>query len=512
METQAEQAAKEALIQVRSIEFFPLIQATFLVIALLLLKRFYDQYGSRKAQAPLSPKVFSFIAFVIMGMSGFFSMYWGLSNAVFAFSFSACLVASLVEPVIGLSLLIACSLLRPWEATKIAEMAIIPKSLGLIVIGSWLFHGVRRRRLGFLFNWPIRFFFFFALWVLLSALTSLPFEQGLSEFMNTMMIAAILFLLMSNVPETREDLALLQRVWVLSIAGVIVHAFMMTVTQIGFDASKHRMEGVGLTGNSNDLAALVVQVLPFAVVPALRRSRGEERDRLSLIVALGAVPVFLAGLWLAQSRGAVLAAGLSLLVVWVFRAKNPKKVMALATMVSPLFLVVLSILSATRDASDIEGSTASRFSFLIAGARMAIHHPIMGVGFSNFPKLFEQFAGGSLTYEWGQRTAHSTWVLAMAETGFTGLMLILAVFLSTLKRAWRMRRAHPEIIAALLGYSVAMSFLSHTYTFFPYLLFALVLSASKIYGTMNGTADSISSGASPLGEAKASSDRSLRNQ
>ena len=58
---------------------------------------------------------------------------------------------------------------------------------------------------------------------------------------------------------------------------------------------------------------------------------------------------------------------------------------------------------------------------------MAIHNPLLGVGYNGYVNSFERYAD-SLRYEWGHRTAHNSWVLVLAETGFPGLMLFVSAF------------------------------------------------------------------------------------
>jgi len=58
----------------------------------------------------------------------------------------------------------------------------------------------------------------------------------------------------------------------------------------------------------------------------------------------------------------------------------------------------------------------------------------------------------------GRADAHSSWLLAFAESGVVGGGLFLAFFVSVWRTAWRKRRERPAHLYALLGYGVAMSF------------------------------------------------------
>jgi hypothetical protein len=109
---------------------------------------------------------------------------------------------------------------------------------------------------------------------------------------------------------------------------------------------------------------------------------------------------------------------------------------------------------------------------------MVVHSPIFGVGFSGYPMEFEHYAPRFI--ESGVRTAHSSWFLALAETGFLGFALFLGLFLWALRTSWNLRKIFPELFFATLGYGIAMSFLSHTYAIYFYILLGVVFVASRL--------------------------------
>ena len=124
-------------------------------------------------------------------------------------------------------------------------------------------------------------------------------------------------------------------------------------------------------------------------------------------------------------------------------------------------------------------SQESRVIYWKAAVNMTLRHPLLGVGFGRYPILYESYSG-AVKYEWGQRTAHSSWLLAFAESGLVGGGLFIAFFIAVWRQAWAHRRAHSDLLYALLGYLVTMTFLSHTYSLYPYVLAGLILSASAV--------------------------------
>jgi O-antigen ligase len=355
------------------------------------------------------------------------------------------------------------------------QMGFIPKSLGGLALFSWVFHAARKRRLSLLFDRPSQLFYILAIWFLISALTSGDFTGGWTDYSNSMLISAILFVLISNALVEEADLNLLERVLVLSVTGLIAHALLVTMTQDNYDPFIHRLEDVGLIGNSNDLASLIVQVLPIAIIPAFLVGRNLGIRAIAFVT----VPILLTGLLLSQSRGAVLSVILSVIVYFIFKAKNRRRAILTGAICIPLLFAFSSALNFVRNTEDLKGSTESRAAFLVAGLNMGARNPVTGVGFGNFPKQWQSYSIGTI-FESGIHTAHNSWILAFAETGLPGLFLLIGLFITTLLRAVKVHPSHPELVSAIVGYGVAMTFLSHTYAFYPYVLFALILAAAKI--------------------------------
>jgi O-antigen ligase len=144
-----------------------------------------------------------------------------------------------------------------------------------------------------------------------------------------------------------------------------------------------------------------------------------------------------------------------------------------------LVAVPATLVMANRSEEDLEMSSAGRMTYLKAGLRMGVKHPLLGVGFNGYPSNLHLYNTESLEED-QQMTAHNSWVLVFAETGLFGLILFTAAFWFCLKMAWSLYREKPELLLALVGYGVTMVFLSHSYLIYPYLLYALILCAYRL--------------------------------
>jgi O-antigen ligase len=240
------------------------------------------------------------------------------------------------------------------------------------------------------------------------------------------------------------------------------------------EGESERLVSVGILENSNDIAAIFILVLPFVVFFLLKT----KIKPFSWLLSFGAFALLSNLVWQTQSRGSVIALLICLSSYLVLKVKN-KKILILGF----VFAIVGSvgmIQMMKRSASDLEGSTSNRIIFWKAGANMALRNPVFGVGFWGFNRNFQAYAiGGNTGSEKTNMTAHSSWVLVLAEAGFIGLFLFVSLWTYAAYRAWLLRNTEPEYFMSLAGYAVAISFLSHTYLL-PYILLGLVISHSKL--------------------------------
>ncbi|MGN6091444.1 MAG: O-antigen ligase family protein [Luteibacter jiangsuensis] len=232
-----------------------------------------------------------------------------------------------------------------------------------------------------------------------------------------------------------------------------------------------RIQYVGIFNDPNDLGLLFASTFPMAVFLG-RRGAGVLRP-----VWLGAALLLLYGTYLTTSRGAMLA----VLVVagcYIWYRKG----VAVAAVLGVVGLAVLKALSSRMEELDAgEESAAGRVDAWYSGLEMFRDNPLLGVGPGNFT-------------EYNELTAHNSFILVLAETGFVGFVLWLAFvaygFLMMLKivRFQRPADADPAVGAAwttekqmaltlllsLCGLFAAAFFLSRSYMVVLYLIAAMV--------------------------------------
>ena len=451
------------------------IIAFFLFVNGLFFCRYYwRRMGYSLSWLPINPLGFIAVLFCFLVLTGVFCFSLGIERVFLALALGLGAAASLLSPVIAVSFLVASLLLRPWEVVPPSFlMAILPRSAAGLALLSWVIYSARKSSFKIRWNFSCTLYVCFVMLLVLSALLSGSVAEGLDFVSNSFIPITVVAFQIINAVEDDLDIWVVKGSVVISVVGLMVCGLFMTLSNPAFGSAEFRFYGPGLFSNANDMAALAVLILPFPMT-ALLAGRTRYAARL---LSFAAIAVLALSLWLSQSRGALLALVFSG-IVYVFFCLKSRRAAFLAA--SLLFLLPIALyLGITRPEQDTVTSRESRWNYAITGLLMLKRSPIWGVGPGNYPKLYNSYTRSFM--EEGERTAHSSWVLVMAEGGLVGLLLFVGFYLTAVRAAWRVRLVHPDLILSLAGYGMAISFLSHTYLFLPYLLAALVLAAVRVY-------------------------------
>lgn len=263
-------------------------------------------------------------------------------------------------------------------------------------------------------------------------------------------------------------------VFVLCASVLALHGVQQAATGVGWTGTPigegHRIQYVGIFNDPNDLGLLFAATLPMAAFLGRRGARAR-------LAWLGGAALLLYGTYLTNSRGAMLA----VLVVAGGYIWHRHGVMVAGTL-GVLGLAALKLVSSRMDELDAgEESAAGRVDAWYAGLEMFRDSPALGVGPGNFT-------------EYNELTAHNSFVLVLAETGFIGFLLWLAFvgygfwMMLTIVRhphtagvdggseqAWIMERQMAlALLLSLCGLFAAAFFLSRSYMVVLYLIAAMV--------------------------------------
>jgi len=252
---------------------------------------------------------------------------------------------------------------------------------------------------------------------------------------------------------------------------------------------------VGSTFDANDLAMVLVTILPFAVIFFLKAS-----GSMKMVIG-GMMSIILLAIILTGSRGGFL--GLLAVVGYLAFKRYPgidggkgkiyffRKLVITAVACSifialspPEYVERIGSLLNLEDDYNVSNSKTGRLAIWASAVDIMLSRPY-GVGIGAFPA-----AQGMLAENGAYKTAHNSLLLVGVELGFLGLLLFLSFYVLAIKHLAKIRcPSTPEkremfqfsiaLRAALLGFFVASFFLSQAYSqlFYSIVAFSVLLSA-----------------------------------
>jgi hypothetical protein len=228
--------------------------------------------------------------------------------------------------------------------------------------------------------------------------------------------------------------------------------------------AEYRCERVGLWGTSsirgrvryrgtledpNELALVIAIAMPFAFAFFDRK-----RTLARLLVVIGSVVTIGVCTYYTQSRGGQLVV-LAVLGVYFLKRVGVARGLAVG-----LALALPILIFGGRSGDAAEASSNERIVAWSVGLDLFKSSPLVGVGYGQF-------------VEFHHLTAHNSYVLALAELGFLGLLVWSSIMYLSLKiplQALRAGRLPPvgqawslAVLAALSGFAVGIFFLSFAY-------------------------------------------------
>jgi len=412
----------------------------------------------------------------------FFSLVFGALlykvSPLLAVELAAGFTISMLHPANALCLFVHLLFLRPWEiVTDNALLSALPRLVGALCVFSWLIHPGQHAKPTGRTSGVLVVLLGFSIWLFLSTFVTPQIAETQADWFATYFKSPIVFVMCLFFIESERSVKEFEMTLVISVLAMMTVGFYQFFIE---GASSARLESVGMFGNSNDLASVIVMVIPFALVPAFSAASSLVPQAVGILFSGFSLLL----IWFTRSRGAMLALAAQALTAMNFGGSSKRWLgtMLLAGLLGAGYFTAIKVMP--RDAEDMEISSESRITFWKTAVNMTLHNPIFGVGFDEFPANYDSYSTG-VKYVWGLRTAHSSWFLAFAESGVIGGLLFVTFFLMVLRTAWRNRQRWPAQFYALAGYGVAMSFLSHTYTFYFYLLAGLVIASDAFQEGLN---------------------------
>jgi putative inorganic carbon (HCO3(-)) transporter len=248
---------------------------------------------------------------------------------------------------------------------------------------------------------------------------------------------------------------------------------------------------VPFLGDNNLVAVGMAMLLP--IVGALGATSTGWQKRAFQFLNIG---VLYRGLS-TYSRGGFLSFG-AVGALWFWRSPHKLKTLAAVAVAALLVLPVLPqqfwdrMSTITASAEERDYSQQGRLHFWHVAVAMANDRPLVGVGHNGYERAYNDydFSGGQYYFD---RAVHSAWFGVLGELGYPGLVLFVAIIISSLLTCRRVRLAArrgeipgplgPYAIAlesSLIAFMVGGSFVSFQYNEMLWHFFALSVALDRV--------------------------------
>ena len=404
-----------------------------------------------------------------------------------------------IEPYIGLLLLVLFVYVRPQELDPSLKTLRLISITGSWAVLAWILSIIARRGEKSLFSTPVDGMI---LGVFLIMIASSIFNRtGMAGDVATDFLSNVFvhFVVIGSVITVRRFDGL---IWLLVALGALLagQGVVQYFTGVGLGGStmiQGRIRAWGIFHDPNDLAQVLVLLLPFLVVYFMERRMVSRK-----LLSLGMIALSLYGIFLTNSRGGMLSVAAAA-AVYCWRRYG--KVLGIVLMVLVLGAILVLGPSRMSEMSSEESSASDRISAWRAGLWMMRVNPVLGIG----PNMFG---------EWHGLVAHNSFVHGITEIGFIGIFLWLAMIYMAFRYLAFVRNQTKHVMnkieyypkghlsntttsefytslnslngfsvaleASLVSYLVAAFFLSRTYNVILFMLLAmcvaLYLIASKV--------------------------------
>jgi putative inorganic carbon (HCO3(-)) transporter len=248
------------------------------------------------------------------------------------------------------------------------------------------------------------------------------------------------------------------------------------------DLIEGRAHWIGIFGNPNELAYILVMVVPLAVVMA-------SRARNSLRILLwAAIALYVTAIYLTQSRGSLIGL-VGIMILLAIRQRGLILKIAMAALLVAGLAFTVSSWTRSDGAGTQDYTVQQRIATIKAGAAMFAAHPIVGVGIDCAIVAFPLYAPDDFKAR-GALVIHNTIIQALSETGVLGFVPFMLLIACGLYHARKVsfseglqpagRRMAVGLEVSLWGAMICGLSGGFLLSWFPYLVLGLIASTRQI--------------------------------
>ncbi|CAE6902573.1 COG3307 Lipid A core - O-antigen ligase and related enzymes [Vibrio sp. B1FIG11] len=392
------------------------------------------------------------------------------------------------------TLFVIFSFFRIHEAFPVIYNFKIPLLLSLGALGALSFHLLISRQLTVYWHPSLKWLFIFWALVIISIAFALSRDIAITAFKNTYWKIIVMTLAITWLITTPKQLAQMSKA--IMVAGLLVGLVALYNASNGIDLVEGTRVSIGrsfgsMLGDPNDLALVLMFPLAFTVSQLVEIRSSIWIRGFALLTCL----ILFLSILETQSRGGLLGA-LSVFGYFAFKHIKCKTLVLILTVVAAISLYIVAGINgrASGGAAEagIDASAMGRLYAWEAAFKMALDNPLTGVGLENF---YYNYFFYSSHWDGINHAVHSTWFGVLAETGFVGLIVFIALIVSLVKTSLRsislltkqsditLSVGANAVISGLIGTIVSGTFLTQGFVWPIYILAALTIVINRIVQT-----------------------------
>ncbi|EDL70315.1 O-antigen ligase family protein [Vibrio campbellii] len=392
------------------------------------------------------------------------------------------------------TLFVIFSFFRIHEAFPVIYNFKIPLLLSLGALGALSFHLLISRQLTVYWHPSLKWLFIFWALVIISIAFASSRDIAITAFKNTYWKIIVMTLAITWLITTPKQLAQMSKA--IMVAGLLVGLVALYNASNGIDLVEGTRVSIGrsfgsMLGDPNDLALVLMFPLAFTVSQLVEIRSSIWIRGFALLTCL----ILFLSILETQSRGGLLGA-LSVFGYFTSKHIRSRTLLVILTLVAALSLYIIAGIdvrvSGGGAEAGIDASAMGRLYAWEAAFKMALDNPLTGVGLENF---YYNYFFYSSHWDGINHAVHSTWFGVLAETGFVGLIVFIALIVSLVKTSLRsislltkqsditLSVGANAVISGLIGTIVSGTFLTQGFVWPIYILAALTIVINRIVQT-----------------------------
>ena len=298
-------------------------------------------------------------------------------------------------------------------------------------------------------NWLMNIF---AILIFLSSIYAVYPEVSKEHYIDFYSWFVVYYLII-NIINTRERFYIFMLIILISSAKIAIGTAKAWVLR-GFSFTKWGLMGPpGYFQNSGELAILMLMTFPLSYyLYVYLKPRISKWEKIVLVVFWVSPVLTILG---ASSRGAQVGLVIQLLIMFRKKIFRVKQLAAVLVLLVGIYNLLPDEQKERFEAAGSDKTSIQRLLYWKHGLEMINDHPVLGVGFFNFPPYYEKYFSADMLYQRAQ-LPHNILIQVGTDLGLLGLTVYVFMLVMPFLLQSKMKNVKSIISVIVLGVNVGL--------------------------------------------------------